>query len=146
LAAEAAEWHSTLLPLAWHRSGWPGHPPHPTHSSWVLLPLLKCSLPEPFPSGTKGKKETNSSSKETQEVKGYKDSKLCSKFQTSASLFLLGKKNKKKPPTETVWWKHKHKTWSSINKSLPSKEKVARTQTRSHTRRIHPHRDKMSIK
>jgi hypothetical protein len=28
-------------------------------------------------------------------VKGYKDSKLCSKFQTSASLFLLGKKTKK---------------------------------------------------
>jgi hypothetical protein len=30
LAAEAAEWHSTLLPLAWHRSGWPGHHP-PQH-------------------------------------------------------------------------------------------------------------------
>jgi hypothetical protein len=29
-------------------------------------------------------------------VKGYKDSKLCSKFQTSASLFLLGKKKQKK--------------------------------------------------
>jgi len=49
------------------------------------------------------KRETNSSSKKTQEVKGYKDSKLCSKFQTSASLFLLGKKKQKKQPTETVW-------------------------------------------
>ncbi len=120
-------------------------PPNTFFVSFVATTKMQSSGTISFRNERK-KERLTAARKKHRKWRATKTANFAASFKPLLVCFFWGKKNKKKPPKETVWWKHKQKTWSSINKSLPSKEKVARTQTRPHTRRILPQRDKMSIK